>query len=218
MANQNNQTIRNVAGATLLAVLLAACAQKAPPAETPAAPATEAAAPAPAPAPENTAPAESDPAAAPPNEPSTTPPPAEPPAASIGPDIQSMKLARPSAKISVAADVRYQLEGPLAPGQSATLHLAVVPRVAGAPVRVSIKENPELTISAGAASVQKLNSRDVYRQQFAVTRAAASARQIRVLVTMDVAEGTGFGFFTIPLETPVEGEPSSQKLDSVKQR
>jgi hypothetical protein len=58
------------------------------------------------------------------------------------------------------------------------------------------------------------NSRDVYRQQFAVTRAAASATQIRVLVTMEAAEGTGFGFFTIPLE----GGTSTQKLDSVKQR
>jgi hypothetical protein len=212
MANRElPMTIRTMAGATLLAVLLAACAKPAPPAESAPAPASEPAAPAPS---EGAAPVVPDPAAPPPNEPSTTPPPADPPAASNGPALESMQLARPSAKMSVAADVRYQLDGSIAQGQSATLHLAVVPRIANAPVQVSIKENPGLTISAGAANLQKVNSRDVYRQQFAVTRATASATQIRVLVTMEAAEGTGFGFFTIPLE----GGASTQKLDSVKQR
>lgn len=211
MANRELQmAIRMMAGATLLAVLLAACAKPVPPAESTPAPASEPVAPAPS---ERVTPAP-DPAATPPNEPSTTPPPADPPAASNGPALESMQLARPSAKMSVAADVRYQLDGSLAQGQSATLHLAVVPRIANAPVQFSIKENPGLTISAGAANLQKVNSRDVYRQQFAVTRAAASATQIRVLVTMEAAEGTGFGFFTIPLE----GGTSTQKLDSVKQR
>lgn len=211
MAHRELQmAIRMMAGATLLAVLLAACAKPVPPAESTPAPASEPVAPAPS---ERVTPAP-DPAATPPNEPSTTPPPADPPAASNGPALESMQLARPSAKMSVAADVRYQFDGSLAQGQSATLHLAVVPRIANAPVQFSIKENPGLTISAGAANLQKVNSRDVYRQQFAVTRAAASATQIRVLVTMEAAEGTGFGFFTIPLE----GGTSTQKLDSVKQR
>jgi hypothetical protein len=208
MANREVQmTIRMMASATLLAVLLAACAKPVPPAES--TPAIEPVAPAPS---ESVTPAP-DPAAAPSNEPSTTPP-AAPSAASSGPALESMQLARPSAKISVAADVRYQLDGSLAQGQSATLHLAVVPRIANAPIQFSIKENPDLTISPGAANLQKVNSRDVYRQQFAVTRTAASATQIRVLVTMEAAEGTGFGFFTIPLE----GGTSTQKLDSVKQR
>lgn len=212
MANTTKQTtIRSLAGATLLAVLLAACGQP-PPAEPTATPATDAAAPAEA---QGTAPAPvPDPAAAPPNEPSTTPPPPAPPAAFQDPAIESMPLARPSAKISVAADVRYQIDGSLAEGQSATLHLAVVPRIAGAPVQFSIKDSPGLIIAAGAANLQKINSRDVYRQQFAVTRAAGSAPQIRVLVTMEAAEGTGFGFFTVPLES---GSPT-KKLDSVKQR
>jgi hypothetical protein len=54
----------------------------------------------------------------------------------------------------------------------------------------------------------------VVRQQYAVTRSAASATEVRVLVTMDAAEGTGFGFFTIPLE----GGSPSRKMDSVKQQ
>ena len=142
------------------------------------------------------------------------PPPRDPPAASTEPDLNSMPLARPSAKISVAADVRYQIDGPIAPGQSATLHVAVVPRIAGAPMQVSLSEKSGLTIAAGPARVQKLGNRDVIRRQYAVTRATESAREIRVLVTMDAAEGTGFGFFTIPLE----GSTPSRKLDSVKQQ
>ena len=102
----------------------------------------------------------------------------------------------------------------IAPGQSATLHVAVVPRIAVAPMQVSLSEKAGLTIAAGPARVQKLGNRDVIRRQYAVTRAAESAREIRVLVTMDAAEGTGFGFFTIPLE----GSTPSRKLDSVKQQ
>jgi hypothetical protein len=135
-------------------------------------------------------------------------------AASNDPDLDSMPLARPSAKISVAADVRYRIDGPIAPGQTATLHLAVVPRIAGAPMQVSIAEAAGLTLAAGPSSVQKLGARDVQRRQYAVTRSDPSATQVRVLVTMEAAEGSGFGFFTIPLE----GEASSRKLDSVKQR
>jgi hypothetical protein len=213
----HKQMIQNVAGSILLAAVLAGCAKQAPPPEP--VPAAEPAT-APATAPDDvTIPASTpDPADAPPNEPSTTPPPVEPPAALNDPALESMQLARPSAKIGVAADVRYRLEGPLAQGQSATLHLAVVPRIAGAPVNVSIKEVPGLSFAAGAANIQKVDSRDVIRRQYAVTRSAASATQIRVLVTMQVGEDTGFGFFTIPLESPLDGQLPAKKLDSVKQR
>jgi hypothetical protein len=207
-----SRSIRIVAGAALSAFILLACAKPAPPAES-AAPANEPAVPAPEAGPADSA--TSDPAAPPPpNEPSTMPRPQDPPAASNEPDLNSMPLARPSAKISIAADVRYQIEGPIAPGQSATLHLAVVPRIAGAPMQVSLAENTGLNIAAGPASVQKVGNRDVLRRQYAVTRSSASADQVRVLVTMAAAEGTGFGFFTIPLE---DGTPS-RKLDSVKQQ
>src|SRR5688572_23077521 len=162
MANPNS--LRDAAGAALLAVMFLSCARQAPTAESATAPASDQA---PAPSPD-AAPA------APPNEPSTTPPPPDPPTASNEPDLSSMPLARPSAKMSVAADVRYQIDGPIAPGQSATLHLAVVPRIARAPMQVSLTDTAGLTVAAGPTSVQKLGSRDVYRQQYSVTRAAAS--------------------------------------------
>ena len=81
-------------------------------------------------------------------------------------------------------------------------------------MQVSLTEATGVTVAAGPTSVQKLGSRNVYRQQYAVTRSTASATEIRVLVTMDAVEGTGFGFFTIPLD----GSTPSRKLDSVKQR
>ncbi len=210
----NSLSLRNVAGMTLMALALLACAKSTPPAEPASAPAKEAAGQAPDEAPDATPTDEATPAPPQPSDPSTMPPPQDPPAASTEPDLNSMPLARPSAKISVAADVRYQIDGPIAPGQSATLHVAVVPRIAGAPMQVSLAEKAGLTIAAGPARVQKLGNRDVIRRQYAVTRAAESAREIRVLVTMDAAEGTGFGFFTIPLE----GSTPSRKLDSVKQQ
>ena len=210
----NSLSLRNAAGMTLMALALLACAKSTPPAEPASAPAKEAAGQAPDEAPDATPTDEATPAPPEPSDPSTMPPPQDPPAASTEPDLNSMPLARPSAKISVAADVRYQIDGPIAPGQSATLHVAVVPRIAGAPMQVSLSEKAGLTIAAGPARVQKLGNRDVIRRQYAVTRATESAREIRVLVTMDAAEGTGFGFFTIPLESSTP----SRKLDSVKQQ
>lgn len=210
----NSLSLRNAAGTALMALLLLACAKSTPPAEPAPAPANEAVEPAPEVAPDTNPAEEPTPAQPQPSDPSTMPPPQDPPAASTEPDLNSMPLARPSAKISVAAEVRYQIDGPVAPGQSATLHLAVVPRIAGAAMQVSLPEKAGLTVAAGPASVQKLGNRDVLRRQYAVTRSAESAREIRVLVTMDAAEGSGFGFFTIPLE----GSTPSRKLDSVKQQ
>ncbi len=211
----NSLAFRNAAGAALLALMMLACAKSTPPAEPAPAPMKEAASEqAPETAPGWNPTDEATPAPPEPSDPSTMPPPQDPPAASIEPALNAMPLARPSAKISVAADVRYQIDGPIAPGQSATLHVAVVPRIAGAPMQVSLPEKAGLTVAAGPARVQKLGNRDVIRRQYAVTRAAESAREIRVLVTMDAAEGTGFGFFTIPLESSTP----SRKLDSVKQQ
>lgn len=206
----NSPALRNAACGALMALMIVACAKTTPPAD----PAPAAKEEASEQAADTARGDEAIPAPPQPSDPSTMPPPQDPPAASTEPDLDSMALARPSAKISVAADVRYQIDGPIAPGQSATLHVAVVPRIAGAPVQVSLTEKPGLIVSAGPASVQKLGNRDVVRRQYAVTRSAETAREIRVLVTMDAAEGTGFGFFTIPLD----GSRPSRKTDSVKQQ
>ena len=62
--------------------------------------------------------------------------------------------------------------------------------------------------------VQKASAATPYRQQLSVTRSASGPESLRVLVTMDLAEGTAFGYFTIPLASGI----TAQKLESVKQR
>ena len=210
--------IRRAASAALLAALLAACAKPAPPespppAEPPAIP--DASPPADAmPAPDAApgAPVQPPPDAPPPTEPTATPK----PAAANQPKFDSMSVATPSAKMSVAAEVRYSFDSAALPGQPAILHLAVIPRVPGANLKVSVKQVDGVQLAAGPANLQKAgaNGTDVYRQQYSVTRGASSPPQLRVLVTMDMASGSGFGFFSVPFE----GGTTAQKQDSVKQR
>jgi hypothetical protein len=49
--------------------------------------------------------------------------------------------------------------------------------------------------------VQKASANGAYRQQYSVTRQSAGPTELRVLVTMDLPEGSGFGFFSIPLDS-----------------
>jgi hypothetical protein len=210
------------AAVTLLLVTLAAC-DKPPPAEVPApgpAPAESSPDRAPVPAPSGETPPADSPAA--PVQPESTPPPPgepsavpKPTAALVGPRLDTMQIARPSAKLSVPVDLRYQFETEPLPGQAAMLHLAAVPRVLGSDLKVSIKHAEGVQIgSAGPLRVQKATPSGVYRQQLSVERASGAARDLLVLVTMDMGEGIAFGYYTIPFS----GEPTPQKLESVKQR
>lgn len=210
------------AAATLLLMTLAAC-EKSPPADVPApspAPAESTPETAPVPAPTGETPPTETPAA--PAQPESTPPPPEEPsavpkptAALVGPDLESMQVARPSGKLGVAVDLRYQFDAEPLPGQPVTLHLAAVPRVSGSNLKVSVKPADGVQLAgAEAMKVQKATPAGVYRQQFSVTRATASPQNLRVLVTMDMGEGMAFGYYSIPFA----GEPTAQKLDSVKQR
>lgn len=222
--NKMDVAIRPAAAATLLAMLLAGCAKPAPPPESPPPPEPPAqVAPAipdaPPPAEElpgpDAAPADPAPpapAAAPPTEPTATPK----AAAATQPSFDSMSVATPSAKMSVAVDLRYSFDNAAQPNQPVTLHLAAVPRAPGANLKVSVKQVEGVELSAGPPNLQKsgANGADVLRRQYSVTRGANAPSQLRVLVTMDMAEGSGFGFFSIPLETGT----TAQKSDSVKQR
>ncbi|HEV7607045.1 MAG TPA: hypothetical protein VGO61_06895 [Steroidobacteraceae bacterium] len=210
--NKLESAIRTAAAATLLAALLAGCARPAPEAAPPpqAAPAIPDAAPPADATPAPAAPAQPAPDAPPPTEPSAAPK----PTAASEPSIESMKLAIPSAKLSVAVDLRYSFDGAVEPNQPVILHLAAVPRVPGTNLNVSVKDVDGLQVSAGSLSVQKASAASVYRQQFSVTRQAAAPAELRVLVTMDSADGSAFGFFSIPLNAGT----TAQKQDSVKQR
>jgi hypothetical protein len=204
---------------------LSACSKDAPapapaeaPAEAPAAPPAET-----VPAPSNEVPpAQSgEPAPSPAPEP---PPPTEPSAVprptSAEPALDSMQAAVRSAKMSVPVDLRYQFDTAPVANQPVTLHLAAVPRVAGTQLRVSIKDVDGLQVAAGPLQIQKAAASSAYRQQLSVTRQAAGPESLRVLVTMDLPEGTAFGYFSIPLNgsTPLTSGKTAQKQHSVKQR
>ena len=210
-----------ITGAAVLTLLLSACSKDAPapepaapaaaPTETPAPPAetlpapstevppADAAEPVPSPAPEPP----------PPTEPSAVPKPT-----SVEPDLASMHAATYSAKMSVPVDLRYQFESDPVLNQPVTLHLAAVPRVAGTRLNVSIKAVDGLQVAAGPLEVQKAAAKSAYRQKLSVTRLAAAPDTLRVLVTMEMPEGTGFGYYSIPLT----GGKTAQKQHSVKQR
>jgi hypothetical protein len=213
--------------AILLALALAAC-QPHQPQEVPPPPASpEESAPAPE-APPATAPAPADPTttpaapaqpapdAPPPTEPAPAP---QPTATAAVPAVESMAQARPGAKMSVAADLRYQFDGAMVEGQPVALHLAAIPRVAGTNLNVHVKAVPGLEVTHGTLAAHKVEAAGVYRQQLSVIRRAGAPQNLRVLVTMDMPEGTAFGFFTIPLDAAQARDGNTaQKLDSVKQR
>ena len=214
-------SIRLGLAAALLALSLAAC-KKPPPTEPQAAPAPATEVPAPsgeAPAPtvppeeSPTGPAQPAPDAPPPAEPSPAP---KPTAAANDPALDAMHPASPAnAKIGVPVDVRYSFDSEVLPNQPVQLSLAIVPRVAGQDLQVSVQNAAGVELSEGTLSVQKASASGVYRKQVAVTRQATGATELKVLVTMGIAGGSAHGFYTIPFQPPVK---NSQKLESVKQR
>ena len=76
-----------------------------------------------------------------------------------------------------------------APGQPVTLHLAVVPRVAGQTLKFSLQQADGVQVAAGPATRLKVDQADTLRQQYAITRSAGTASTLRVLVTINGTAG-----------------------------
>lgn len=208
--NKFEGTMRATVGITLLALALAGCDKPVPQVAPPEPPVQ----PAPAPAIPDAPPPDPAPAPAPDAPPPTEPSAVPKPASSSEPRVETMLAAIPSTKMSVAVDLRYSFEGAVLLNQPVIVHLAAVPRVTGGTLRVSVQQAAGLQLAAGPLTVQKTSASGVYRQQFSLTRLAGSPEPLRVLVTMQMGEDTGFGYFTIPLD----GGISAQKQESVKQR
>lgn len=121
--------------------------------------------------------------------------PAKPP-----PVLDAMKLAAAGSKLGVPVDLRYQFDGEVQADRPVTLHLAAVPRVAGSNLSVSVQDSPGIDALAAPITAQKAAASQAYRQQLSVTRHANAPSELRVLVTMDVAEGPAFGYFSVPLD------------------
>ena len=113
-----------------------------------------------------------------------------------------MRRATASSKLGVPVELRYQFDAPVEPGRPVTLHLAAVPRVEGENLTVSIREVAGIDAVAAPMTARKASIDQAYRQQLSVTRhaGAPSPAELRVLVRMDVAEGSAFGYFSVPLE------------------
>ncbi len=131
-----------------------------------------------------------------------------------GPALDAMSTARPSAKISVPVSVRYQFDTPVTAGQPTTLHLALVPRIAGTNLKFEVKPAEGLRIDAAPLTVEKATAAGVYRHALSLTTSAGAPQEAQVLVIMDTVEGRGFGLFSIPLS----GQAPAAKRESVKQR
>jgi hypothetical protein len=188
--------------ALLLALLLAACGRPRTPGEETPAPATPPPQAAALPVPTQEIPVVTvsapTPAAAP--APASKPAPAAQPAADAEPAVATMRLATASSKLGVPVDLRYQFDGATGEGQTATLHLAAVPRVAGSNLTVTIKDVPGIHTSVGEIRAAKASMATPYRRQLAVTRERGGPAELRVLVTMDMPEGQAFSWFSVPLE------------------
>ncbi len=208
MRTLNLTALPRFAAATLLATLLAGCSSETKPLPPDAAPAI---APAPAPAPDASTPAPDvtpapeaiPPDPAPPTD--TVPPPTDPaatakPTSAQLPDLDSMRLAKTSGKLGVAADVRYSFESAATPNQPVTLNIAVVPRVTGQILEFSLQPTEGVQIAAGPVTRLKINQADTLRQQYSITRTAGTPRTLRVLVTHQWDGGSAFGFYSIPFD------------------
>jgi hypothetical protein len=86
--------------------------------------------------------------------------------------------------------------------------------VAGSNLHVTVKQVQGLQVTSGPLEAQKATAPAVYRQQLSLTRSVGGPDKLRVLVTMDMPEGTGFGYYSVPLSA---GNPPQQQ-ESVKQR
>ncbi len=83
-------------------------------------------------------------------------------------------------------------------GQPVTLHLAVVPRVAGSNLTMSIKREPGINAIASELTAQKASASATYRQELSVTKLAGGPSGLQVLVTMELPEGSAHSWFNIP--------------------
>ena len=202
----------SAAGVFLIASLLVGCAKPAPvpePAPTESPPQVAPAIPD-APPPAETLPAQPAPDAPSPTEPSAVPK----PTAANEPSLESMSVATPSAKISVAVDVRYSFDSAALPGQPVTLNLAAIPRVSGSNLSMSVKEVAGVQLAAGPLKLQKSDGPTGVspavlgdaRHRFPHTIARAGDHGLWLRV------GLRFLFRS------ADGGTNAQKQDSVKQR
>jgi hypothetical protein len=119
---------------------------------------------------------------------------------SAPPPLEQMKVARPSGKVSVPVDVRYQLRAAPTRDQPVGLDLAFVARVPGQNLQVEFPRDASVSIDSGGATFaqQKAESQAVVRRALIVTPRGERS-EVRVIVSLDVEGARYFGVFSIPI-------------------
>jgi hypothetical protein len=127
--------------------------------------------------------------------------------ASADPPLERMSLAQGvSEKIGVPVDVRYEFDGSPGVNRPATLNLAFVPRVSGQNLRVEFPSAKDIRLEGVATplTARKAEASGAFRRNLIVTPLSATARELRVVVSMDVGGGRYFGVYVIPFAAPAE--------------
>ncbi len=118
------------------------------------------------------------------------------------PALESMGRAALAGKRGAPVDVRFRVDGEVAANTPIPLQLALVPRVAGSNLQYEVEGSPDIQVSAkGSMAAQKAAASEVYRQTLSITPQRAAVTEVRVLVSMETAEGLAFGVYRIPLQS-----------------
>ena len=131
-----------------------------------------------------------------------------------------MTAAARSEKIGAPVDLYYQNVPPEAPGQSAALQLAIVPRMAGNSMQVQFVPDSGVTIETGASvlALQKVQGGNIYRRNLAVRWGAAVPGHIRSIVSIDIGGNRFMSIFTVPVAAAATDPnlPPARKIPRVK--
>lgn len=121
------------------------------------------------------------------------------------PALASMRLAQPAHKLGAPVDLRYLVSGIVAAGQTASVEVAVVPRLEGTNLDVQVVSSDTMRVVADKRSVTRVAKADAsaaYRQSLKVTPLEAGAGPLQVIVTMDVGDARYASLYNIALAEP----------------
>lgn len=121
------------------------------------------------------------------------------------PSLESMRRAQPAQKIGAPVDLHYLVQGSVGEQQTASVDLAVVPRLAGANLDVEVLSSPSMRVVADKSvvtRVAKAAPSATYRQNLKVTPLEPGAGLLQVIVTMDVGDARYASLYNIALAEP----------------
>lgn len=109
--------------------------------------------------------------------------------------------AVPEGKISAPVNVSYRLNGTWQPGQPVVLALSFTPRVEGRNLQFEMPDAPGDPLRKSAVTLASSKAGRATRYESSVTLVpdGPDARDLRVLVSIDIGDGRFASFFRVPL-------------------